>query len=297
MVWGTGCYVSHIYDYFDSRGTDGREPGWRLFFTLAPQEMGRTAGAKGAFVAPQSREYAAPGRTTAATPKPAAALPAPEYTLVEFRATIWDADQVAPSVIEELYQHFNAAKTGPDSTAHWAAMEHLIRHSTFPDPKTGDLKTLNGGWPPANGGYNKRFVQPAPPDKFDRYQKKVRTNAGLPILEGTFTSPIPKNGAFDYEARALEGQEQEYDLMYEIEVLKPLPFPGEEAEIIPWHGHMGNSTQTRMVFPPKDPITGKYPWDWEALEEKGYVKITYKKSPSGKFSISSDGKTAKFQVA
>ena len=56
-VWGTGCYVSHVYDYFDGRGTDGREPGWQLFFTLAPQEMGRTAGARGAFVAPVSREY------------------------------------------------------------------------------------------------------------------------------------------------------------------------------------------------------------------------------------------------
>ena len=60
-VWGTGCYVSHVYDYFDSRGTDGREPGWRLFFTLAPQEMGRTAGVKGAFVAPVSRDYAYSG--------------------------------------------------------------------------------------------------------------------------------------------------------------------------------------------------------------------------------------------
>ena len=189
-VWGTGCYVSHVADYFDSRGTDGREPGWRLFFTLAPQEMGRTAGAKGAFVAPQSREYAAPRRTTAATPKPAAALPAPEYTLVEFRATIWDADQVAPSVIEELYQHFNAAKTGPDSTAHWAAMEHLIRHSTFPDPKTGAIQTLNGGWPPANGGYNKRLVQPAPPDY---PTKKVGIKTGRIELWGTTPPKAPSS--------------------------------------------------------------------------------------------------------
>ena len=60
-MWGTGCYVSHVADYFDSRGTDGREPGWQLFFTLAPQEMGRTAGARGAFVAPQSRDYAYKG--------------------------------------------------------------------------------------------------------------------------------------------------------------------------------------------------------------------------------------------
>ena len=67
-VWGTGCYVSHVYDYFDGRGTDGREPGWRLFFTLAPQEMGRTAGAKGAFVAPQSRDYAYKGLAAGMSP-------------------------------------------------------------------------------------------------------------------------------------------------------------------------------------------------------------------------------------
>ena len=136
-------------------------------------------------------------------------------------------------------------------------------------------------------------MQPAPPDVFDRYQKTVRvTDEGLPVLEGKFTSPVPSSGAFDYEARALEGNEEDYELMYTVEVLAALPFAGEEADIIPWHGHAGNGVQNRLLFPPWDPVTKAYPWSWADLEEKGYVKITYKSSPSGKFLISPDGKTA-----
>ena len=56
-VWGTGCYLTHLHEHFDARGTLGREPGWILYFTLAPQEMGRTAGQKGEFIAPVGRDY------------------------------------------------------------------------------------------------------------------------------------------------------------------------------------------------------------------------------------------------
>lgn len=217
-----------------------------------------------------------------------AAGPPPEYTLAEFTATVWDADRVAPAVLVQLYKHFNNAKASANPALHWAAMEALIRATTYQN-KAGLTEVLNGGWPPANGGCNKRLVHPAPPDKFDRYQKKVKTDGeGRPILEGTFTSPLPKDGAFDYEARALEGKEEEYDLMYEIEVLKPFPFSGEEADIIPWHGHEGNGTQTKMLFPPRDPVTGNFPWDWQIPEEQEYVRITYKSSPSGKFDILAD---------
>ena len=217
---------------------------------------------------------------------------APEYTLTEFTRTIWGADQVAPAVIEKLYGHFNDAKGAADPAPHWAAMEALVRGTSYTDKTSGLTKVLNDGWPPAKGGFNKRMVQPAPPDVFDRYQKKVRVSNGLPVLEGTFTSPLPPGGAFDYEARALEGQEKDYDLMYKIEVLQPFPFAGEESDIIPWHGHAGNGVQTRMLFPPEDPVTKSYPWSWADLEEKGYVKITYGHSPSGKFLVSPDGSTA-----
>ena len=41
------------------------------------------------------------------TPGLGAALSAPpEYTLDEFKATVWGADQVAPAVIAQLYDHF-----------------------------------------------------------------------------------------------------------------------------------------------------------------------------------------------
>jgi len=256
--------------------------------TLAP------GGAPQAFVAPAARDYATalPIALPASLPAPPTA--APEYTLTEFMKTIWGIDQVAPAIGEQLYQHFNDAKASTDPSPHWAAMETLIRGTTYPNKKTGLPGTLNGGWPPAAGGFNKILVQPTPPDKFDRYQKEAKVGLdGRPILEGTFTSPIPANGAYDYETRALEGKEADYDLMYEIEVLKPLPFMGEQATIIPWHGHEGNGTQTKMLFPPRDPTTGKFPWDWQELERKNYVKITYKSSPNGKFLISPDGKTAR----
>ena len=216
---------------------------------------------------------------------------APEYTLAEFTRTIWGADQVAPAVIEKLYGHFNEAKAAADPAPHWAAMQALVHATTYVNAK-GETAVLNDGWPPAKGGFNKRLVQPAPPDTFDRYQKFVAvTDDGKPVLDGTFTSPIPGTGAFDFEARALEGEERSYDLMYEIRLLKELPFPGEESEIIPWHGHTGNGVQTRMLFPPKDPITGQYPWSWDELERKGYIKIIYKASPSNKFLIFPDGST------
>ena len=79
--------------------------------------------------------------------------------------------------------------------------------------------------------------------------------------------------------------------MYEIEIIEPLPFPGEEADIIPWHGHEGNGTQNKMLFPPRDPVTGEFPWDWAKLEKERYVRITYKSSPSGKFEILPNNQT------
>jgi NAD:arginine ADP-ribosyltransferase/Hemolysin coregulated protein Hcp (TssD) len=60
-VWGTGCYLVHLHSHFDARGTHGQEPGWTIYFTLAAEEMGREAGAAGAFVPPVARSYAYSG--------------------------------------------------------------------------------------------------------------------------------------------------------------------------------------------------------------------------------------------
>ncbi|HEX8327878.1 MAG TPA: type VI secretion system tube protein TssD [Hymenobacter sp.] len=220
-------------------------------------------------------------------------LPPAEYSFDEFKATIWGSDKVPTAVIEQLYAHFNAARASRNPAPQWAKMESLVRASTYIDGK-GLQTALNGGWPPAFGGFNKRLVQPAPPDTFDRYQKDVDLDEeGQPALGGTFTSPVPADGALNYEARALEGEEKDYDLMYEIKVLKPFPFQGEEADIIPWHGHEGNGVQTRMLFPPKDPATGQFPWTWQRLQKEKYIEIKYKSSPSGKFLISPDGTSLK----
>ena len=269
---GAGAYVCHLRITAPA-------------FTLA-------AGGPTAPLAAAVRGWASAGAAALPTPGlTSTPVAAAEYTLAEFTRTIWGANQVAPAVIEKLYAHFNEAKGAADPAPHWAAMQALVHGTTYVNDK-GATVVLNDGWPPAKGGFNRRMVQPAPPDVFDRYQKKVQASNGLPVLEGTFTSPIPAGGAFDYEARALEGQEKDYDLMYKIEVLKPFPFPGEESDIIPWHGHAGNGIQTRMLFPPEDPVTKSYPWSWADLEEKGYVKITYGHSPSGKFLVSPDGRTA-----
>lgn len=57
-VWGRRCTVCHVFDYFDSRGTHGQQPAWVLYFSLAAEQMGRAAGAAGAFVLPAARSYA-----------------------------------------------------------------------------------------------------------------------------------------------------------------------------------------------------------------------------------------------
>jgi hypothetical protein len=142
-------------------------------------------------------------------PAPPAAGAAPEYTLAEFTKTIWGIDQVAPEIGEQLYQHFNTAKVSADPTPHWAAMEALVRSTTYVNPEYQEITVLNAGWLPANGGVNKQTVLLAPPAVFDRYQKEIKVDEeGLPILGGTFTSPIPATGPFDYESRALDGKEK-----------------------------------------------------------------------------------------
>jgi len=156
--------------------------------------------------------------------------------------------------------------------------------ANFAERKRLLLTTASGGWPPANGGYNiidnvviKKGM------KFDRYQvSDFGTDVkGNPILGGSYTSPV--NGKpYTFEARALENQESYYGLFYEIEVLKDLPFTTMDADVIPWHGHIGGGKQNFWKIP-IDPKTG-YPKSWNKLAEEGYIRITIKKSPSGKYS-------------
>lgn len=143
---------------------------------------------------------------------------------------------------------------------------------------------LNGGWPPANGGYN--IVDDIPivaGQKFDRYGGAVGNydGTGNPTLAGSFTSPILNGYVYTFTQRALNQPEDKYDFYYEIDVLNSLPFKSQTADIIPWFSQAGNGKQTMWKIP-VDPTTG-YQKTWNKLAEEGYIKITIKKSPSGKF--------------
>jgi hypothetical protein len=56
--------VSHVYEHFDSRGTQGWQPGCILYFSLTAEQMGREAGTAGPFVMPPPRSYATPVAVT-----------------------------------------------------------------------------------------------------------------------------------------------------------------------------------------------------------------------------------------
>lgn len=92
------------------------------------------------------------------------------------------------------------------------------------------------------------------------------------------------NGKLAYEKRALDGIESSYDLYYEIEILEELPFTGELADIIPWHGYEGLGEQMKFGFPTE--------WGhdtWAKLLENKSVKITIKSSPNCKYDILPNG--------
>ena len=82
------------------------------------------------------------------------------------------------------------------------AVNQTIRNQAFDLYKQGKWNelevlfknnNLNGGWPPANGGFN--IVDDVPftaGQKFDRYSGAVGSynGTGVPTLGGSFTSPI-----------------------------------------------------------------------------------------------------------
>ncbi|WP_027379551.1 glycohydrolase toxin TNT-related protein [Chryseobacterium daeguense] len=144
---------------------------------------------------------------------------------------------------------------------------------------------LNGGWPPANGGYNiVDDVAFTAGQKFDRYSGAVGTynGNGVPTLGGSFTSPIINGYVYTFSQRALNQPENAYDFYYEIDVLNNLlPFKGQTADVIPWFNQVGGGKQTMWKIP-VDPISC-YPKTWNKLAEEGYIKVTIKKSPSGNY--------------
>jgi len=184
----------------------------------------------------------------------------------EFAATYDTGGKVDQQTRDYIFELYRQGK--------WGELEALFK-----------VNNLNGGWPPANGGYNVvDDVSFQAGQKFDRYSGAVGTynGTGVPTLGGSFTSPIINGYVYTFSQRALNQPETAYDFYYEIDVLNNLlPFKAQTADVIPWFGQVGGGKQTMWKIPID--ITTGYQKTWNKLAEEGYVKITIKKSPSGKY--------------
>lgn len=180
----------------------------------------------------------------------------------EFALTYDPSGSVSQTIRSQAFDLYKQGK--------WSELEALFK-----------TNSLNGGWPPANGGYN--IVDDVPlqsGQKFDRYSGAVGNydGTGVPTLGGSFTSPIINGYVYTFTERALNQPENKYDFYYEIEVLNNLlPFKSQTADIIPWFGQAGNGKQTMWKIPVD--ITTGYQKTWNKLAEEGYIKVTIKKKP------------------
>ncbi|MGG7549688.1 glycohydrolase toxin TNT-related protein [Chryseobacterium arthrosphaerae] len=189
------------------------------------------------------------------------------YKSADELAVTYDPNgNVNASVRSQIFELYRQGK--------WSELEALFK-----------ANNLNGGWPPANGGYN--IVDEVPlqaGQKFDRYSGAVGSynGTGVPTLGGSFTSPIINGYVYTFTQRALNQPENKYDFYYEIDVLNnAMQFKTQTADIIPWFNQTGKGKQTMWKIP-IDINTG-YQKTWNKLAEEGYIKVTIKKSPSGKY--------------
>ncbi|RBQ04048.1 glycohydrolase toxin TNT-related protein [Pedobacter miscanthi] len=184
----------------------------------------------------------------------------------ELAATYDPSNAVSQTVRNRVYDLYKSKK--------WSELETVFTNDN-----------LNGKWPPANGGYNTVDDTPITMgQKYDRYSNGIGTysGTGAPTLGGSFTSPIINGYVYTFGQRALNQAENAYDFYYEIEVLNnSLTFGGQTADVIPWFNQVGNGKQTMWKIP-IDPATG-YQKTWNKLAQEGYIKVTIKKNPSGKY--------------
>ncbi|SHL11655.1 glycohydrolase toxin TNT-related protein [Chryseobacterium polytrichastri] len=184
----------------------------------------------------------------------------------EFALTYDTAGTVSQTIRNQAFDLYKQGK--------WSDLELLFKSNN-----------LNGGWPPANGGYN--IVDEVPltaGQKFDRYSGAIGSynGTGIPNLGGSFTSPIVNGYVYTFSQRALNQAEDKYDFYYEIDVLNNLlSFKSQTADVIPWFGQVGGGKQTMWKIS-IDPATG-FQKTWNKLAQEGYIKVTIKKSPSGKY--------------
>ena len=140
-----------------------------------------------------------------------------------------------------------------------------------------DIVTL---WPPGGGGYNNLAPRvPNIKEKFTRYSGDFgTTDDGLTILAGGYTSPGTA-ADFNFDQRALNLAENQYDYFYEIEILDNSSFTLVESTVIPWFNYGGNGQQALFTITELGP--NRYPKSWTQLAQEGKVKITIIDSPSG----------------
>lgn len=175
--------------------------------------------------------------------------------------------QLSEETKNEVFALYNEHK--------WPALEAIFNRPT---------DTLNGGWPPGNGGFNiVANVSLTKGLEYDRYSGDVgfTADSALPVLGGQFTSPVFDGVHYSFGERALNKAQDKYDFYYDIEVLKELPFKAQNADVIPWFNQPGLGKQTMWEIP-KDSVTG-YPYTWNQLAEMGYIRVTIVSSPSGKY--------------
>jgi hypothetical protein len=188
----------------------------------------------------------------------------PYYPTPDSLATTYDSQDVLSDALHDsIFRLYNARK--------WKTLENLFKE-----------KSINGKWPPANGGYNTYTVTITKGEVFDRYQTTLDTTQkvnGDPLLTGAFFSPVINGKSFSFGKRALPISKNEAALYYKIEVLKDLSFGGQSATIIPWFGKPGNGIQEHWDIP----LDGKYPQSLTKLAQKGDIRITIVDSPNGKY--------------
>ncbi|WP_417940285.1 fibronectin type III domain-containing protein [Flavobacterium sp. RS13.1] len=166
----------------------------------------------------------------------------------------------------------------------WDKLEALFKEYKINLQKVEkDGKIIEIIWPPANGGFNKSELLLTKGLKFDRYGSVLKIENDVPILTGNFTSPIENGNKYTFVQRALNQTENQYDVYYEIEILKDLPFTGETTTIIPWFKELGGIGGGKQTMWNIGKGTDGFTKSMTKLSEEGFIKITIKSSPNNKY--------------
>lgn len=185
-------------------------------------------------------------------------------------------EKIPSSIRGEAWNYYKQQK--------WDKLEALFKEYKINLQKVEkDGKIIEIIWPPANGGFNKSELLLTKGLKFDRYGGVLKIENDVPILTGNFTSPIENGNKYTFVQRALNQTENQYDVYYEIEILKDLPFTGETTTIIPWFKELGGIGGGKQTMWNIGKGTDGFTKSMTKLSEEGFIKITIKSSPNNKY--------------